>query len=373
MDEPPGVAAGDVVLLYRELLDREPSREEVAHQQAAAAAWQDVLMAIVRSDEYAALVPAATPAPERVVNIHIPDLAKYGHLPGRRSADEVAEIGSDGFVFLIGGTNEILSQHRPGYRFEPGWREQWQQVIASRRAQAAELGVTYRMVLVPDKVTVLGERMAEPPPAGVRTPADELAALDRAMVFPVGRLQDAEGGAYLRTDTHLTLAGNRALAAGVGDALGIDLARDVGLDGRTNVACGDLGARFSPPVVELATVKGDWGRATVVENSAPEILARGRHVGIRQVLRTESARDDRRVLVFGDSYATASPHYQGLIWWLAQAFAEVHFLWIPFGWDPDYVSEVDPAIVLSEGAERFAARAPDVVTNAQAAIEAVRA
>ena len=43
---------------------------------------------------------------------------------------------------------------------------------------------------------------------------------------------------------------------------------------------------------------------------------------------------------------------------MAQIFREVHFVWVPFGWDPDYVREVGAEVVLVQGAERFVARVP---------------
>lgn len=362
-----------MVLLYRELLGREPNQDEIAHQQAQAAAWQDILVAIVHSAEYAQRIPDIPAPPANVVNVHAPGLEAFGHPAGSRSADSVAEIGRDGWVFLVGGTNEVLSQRTGSFALEPGWTEQWARVMATRTRQSAELGIECLTVLVPDKVTVVGHLLTDPPDADFVTPALDLVGRHPNIVFPRDELAAVPGGAYMRTDTHLTLEGNRALAAAVGSVVGADLASATDSAGIVSVAAGDLGARFSPPVVELVTVKGDWGTARVVEDSAPATLALGRHVGIRQVLVNDAPTDRRRVLVFGDSYATASLHYQGLIWWLAQAFAEVHFVWVPFGWDLSYVEEVAPDLVISEGAERFAARAPDEQVDTRALVAAVDA
>ena len=35
-------------------------------------------------------------------------------------------------------------------------------------------------------------------------------------------------------------------------------------------------------------------------------------------------------------------------------------MWVPFGWDPDYVAEVRAEVVVCESAERFVTRPPDV-------------
>ena len=38
----------------------------------------------------------------------------------------------------------------------------------------------------------------------------------------------------------------------------------------------------------------------------------------------------------------------------------MHFVWVPFGWDPDYVRRVGAEAVLVQGAERFVARVPHI-------------
>jgi alginate O-acetyltransferase complex protein AlgJ len=84
----------------------------------------------------------------------------------------------------------------------------------------------------------------------------------------------------------------------------------------------------------------------------------GGHIGTRRVFRNESAADRRTAVLFGDSFGFSAAYYQGVSWFMAQVFREVHFVWIPFGWDPDYVRRVGAEAVLVQGAERFAARVP---------------
>ena len=55
-------------------------------------------------------------------------------------------------------------------------------------------------------------------------------------------------------------------------------------------------------------------------------------------------------VVFGDSFGFAATHYQGIAWFMAQVFREVHFIWIPFGWDAEYVRRVGAEAVLVQGA-----------------------
>jgi hypothetical protein len=76
------------------------------------------------------------------------------------------------------------------------------------------------------------------------------------------------------------------------------------------------------------------------------------------VFRNEAAPDSRVAVVFGDSFGFSAPNYQGVSWFMAQVFREVHFVWVPFGWDPDYVRKVGAEAVLIQGAERFVSRVP---------------
>jgi hypothetical protein len=87
------------------------------------------------------------------------------------------------------------------------------------------------------------------------------------------------------------------------------------------------------------------------------------------VFRNEVAPDPRVAVVFGDSFGFSAAYYQGLSWFMAQEFREVHFVWVPFGWDPDYVRRVGAEAVLIQGAERFVARVPHTTVDASGLAE----
>ena len=186
--------------------------------------------------------------------------------------------------------------------------------------------------------------------------------LGLGVISPVTQLSSVPGGAYLRTDTHLSLAGNAALAGVVLAALsGPDQpVVGAGLGTTQYVSFGDLGSRFEPPVLEVVTTFGSFGSAVVIVDNRAEVEAAGRHVGTRRVLRNATAPDPRTVVVFGDSYAFPAPHYQGTAWFLVQHFREVHFVWSAFGWDKGYVEESGAEVVVCETAERFVPRPPAV-------------
>jgi alginate O-acetyltransferase complex protein AlgJ len=366
-----GVSAQDVVLVYEATLGRRPAPEEIAHQQANAASLRDLLVAVSQSDEryakaasgavHAANADTLAPRPANVVNVYTEELEPFGTAPGTWSADGVAVTGRHGWVFLGGGTNTILDQYRGAFALPEDFDARWAQALEARRSGAEELGAAFTAVIVPDKLGVMATDFPDALPHMAQAPAAVLAARpELGLLYPVAELAAVPGGAYLRTDTHLTHAGNAVLARAVGAALGMTIEHEPAPARITRyVTSGDLGSRYSPPIVEIVAAPNDYGDAEVIARNREEIAAVGAHVGTRQVLRNDHAADARTAVIFGDSYGLAAPHYQGLAWFLAQAFREVHFLWVPFGWDPAYAAAAGAEVVVCQGAERFAIRPPE--------------
>jgi hypothetical protein len=275
-------------------------------------------------------------------------------------------------VFLGTGTNAVLEQYQGEFPLPGDWLERWREVAGTRREGAARLGAAYAALVVPDKLAVLAAHFPVALPDGVQSPAARLGADPGLGIdYPVAALRGVTGGAYLRTDTHLTYAGNVALAGVVLDRLGVGAAaRPAAAPAAAPMVSyctsGDLGSRFRPPVVEVVTTASTFGDAVVVEDNREAIAAVGGHIGSRRVLRNERAADDRTVVVFGDSYAFPAAHYQGVAWFLAQAFREVHTVWVPFGWDGGYAERVGAQVVVCQAAERFVVRPPAVAVDALA-------
>jgi alginate O-acetyltransferase complex protein AlgJ len=372
-----GVTVQDVVLVYEAVLGRQPSPQEIAHQQANAQTLRELLGAVAASDELQVraagrepeeTAQAPAPAPAAVINTYTEELEPFGFAPGTWSADEVAITGRRGWVFLGSGTNAVLDQYRGEVTLPEDFDARWAHALQTRRSGAEELGAAFAAVIVPDKLGVMAADFPEALPRMGRAPAAVLAARPELdLLYPVAELAAVPGGAYLRTDTHLTYAGNAALARAVGAALGVTIEHELAPE-RINryVTSGDLGSRYSPPIVEVVTAPNDYGDANMIASNREEIAAAGAHVGSRQVLRNEQAADHRTAVIFGDSYAFAAPHYHGLAWFMAQAFREVHFLWVPFGWDPDYAAAAGAEVVVCQGAERFTVRPPELQVDVHA-------
>jgi len=187
------------------------------------------------------------------------------------------------------------------------------------------------------------------------------------LIYPIEALRDARNGGstYLRTDSHLTPRGNLILAEATVKELGVSPAflPEVDDTAAPHLGAGDLGLHFDPPLLEVFRPMAGASRATVVSDNRAEVASVGGHIGSMRVFRREDAPDERTVVVFGDSYGFGDSAYQGLSWWLAQIFREVHFVWVPFGWDPEYLDSVNAELVVCQTAERFMARVPRLKVN----------
>lgn len=366
-----------IVSVYRQVLEREPSDEEIQAQLATMPDLDSLLRVALESEEYAerlrrrGMNAAQTPP---VANIFHPDLAEWGLKPGTRSADEIAIVGREGWLFLCGGTNANLEQYVGEAQMEPDWLTKWQEAVRRRDAVARELGLATALLVVPDKLAVYEEHYPEELRRVGSRPVERLLAdAELSISYPLDDLRAAAASGeevYMRTDTHLTFRGNQLLAASVMGALGVQIQPDLSaVPLRAYPVSGDLGAKFDPPIVGIVREPGSLGDARIVEDNRAEIAAVDGHIGTRRVFRNEAAPDSRVAVVFGDSFGFSAPNYQGVSWFMAQVFREVHFIWIPFGWDTNYIRDAGAEVVLVQGAERFVARAPHTEVDTSALAE----
>jgi len=360
------VTRDQIISVYRQVLERPPSEEEIGAQLSGAPDLDGLLRVALDSEEYAARLRRrglnATRSPT-VVNVFHPDLAPWGLSPGTRSADDIAIVGHDGWLFLCGGTNANLDQYVGAVEMKSSWLREWQEVLQHRAEESRSLGAASALLVVPDKLAVYEEHYPEDLKRVGPRPIERLLTVpDSGITYPLAELRDAAKsgeGTYMRTDTHLTFRGNELLFSSVLAALEVERPPDLSeLAMRSYPVAGDLGGKFDPRIVSIVTEPGSLHNARIAEDNREEIAAVDGHIGTRRVFLNEQAPDRRVAVVFGDSFGFGASHYQGLSWFMAQAFREVHFIWVPFGWDPDYIQRVGAEAVLIQGAERFVGRVP---------------
>jgi alginate O-acetyltransferase complex protein AlgJ len=375
-----------VASVYRQVLGREPNDRDIEDQLAAVSTLDDLLRVALDSDEYAARLRGEKErnpwGGQHLVNTFHPDLAPWSLPPGTRSEDGAAIVGHEGWLFLCGGTNANLGQYVGAVEPEPAWLEEWREVIVRRAAQIEALGMASALLVVPDKLAVYEDFYPERLTRVGPRPIERLLAEDMPIVYPLEELRAAAASGeevYVRTDTHLTFRGNELLFSSVAEGLGIEDPPDLsGLELHSHPIAGDLGVKFDPQIVSIVNWPDSLRDARIVEDNRDEIVAVDGHIGTRRVFRNDDPPDQRVAVLFGDSFGfaaggsfdPAAAYYQGLSWFLAQVFREVHFVWVPFGWDSEYVRRVGAEAVLVQGAERFVSRVPHVEVDASSLAEA---
>jgi alginate O-acetyltransferase complex protein AlgJ len=367
VSESPALTSEMVVTIYRRVLGRDPRPDEVEAQLATVPDLDSMLRLALESEEYAVRLRDARSTAARtagVVNIHHSDLAAFGQQPGTSSEDGSAIVGNDGTLFLWGGTNANLDQYIGAVEMASDWLEKWREVVSRRRSEMEAMSLAHALLVAPDKLAVYEERYPEALEKAGPRPIERLVELpELELIYPLAELRAAADveDMYPPTDTHLTFRGNELLFRTLIEPLEIEEAPDFGaLPMRSYPIAGDLGVKFNPEILSIISEPGTLGAASIAEDNRSEMEAAGRHVGTRRVFHNDAAPDPRVAVLFGDSFGFAGPSYQGISWFMAQVFREVHFIWEPFGWDPDYVREVGAQAVLVQGAERFVSRVPEL-------------
>lgn len=292
-------------------------------------------------------------------------------------------VGKDGWLFVVAGSNNVVAQFNES-DFMSHQARAWRGLILARRARARALGIVYRHLVVPEKLSVYDHLLdglaVDPRLSPIRrmmrgAPRRRLLGrlrewrrtrlLRRTCIDLIGPMRAARFGAPLfhRTDSHWNFAGchlaYRAVCASVRASPRDDLPARTP---RETEFSGDLGSRFDPPRTETGRFH-DLQRDAVRVRAGPVVLAREAagtahtlHVGAHVVYRNAAARDRRRLVLFGDSYSQFTPTQLTIM--LAETFSEVHFVWSA-SIDWAYVERVRPDILLTQIAERFMFHLPD--------------
>ena len=288
-------------------------------------------------------------------------------------------VGRDGWLFLVKGSNDVLSQ----YRRTPliWWRlRRWRRRIEARAERCRRLGVLFVQVVVPEKLTMLPHFCERPLIDPAFSPASRLSALmarskaASAYVDLVGPLRAAtsSGEMFLRTDTHWTYGGclvaYRRLCEALDAAPRDDLHDRPYQDLHQRL---DLGSKLVPPIEETLRLHTTIRDAR--QHAVNQLVVAYREAGGAAPVGATAAdyrndapgADPRRVLIFGDSYSHFDPVQ--LTGMLAETFRDVRFVWsTEVDWR--YVDEVGPDVVICEMAERFMSRVADDRFDLRAAV-----
>lgn len=286
------------------------------------------------------------------------------------SEEGVVHIGSDGWLFLWGGSNDVYR-----YYTEPDYFTNedlciWGELLDGRNKRLTDQGIQYLHFVVPDKITLYPEFLTVDVPHFDRHPinlfnrylGEKSYYLD--ILEPL-RSAKALAPVYYKTDTHWDYYGCNIAYDAVCQRLGVIPRAELKSRpyGDNNMAL-DLGSKLTPPIKEdarffrvLKDAQRIFANEKIIYNETTG-FAEGKpmFVGCYAVFKNPSeTAEQKKLLVFGDSYCEFRPHL--LTGLFAETFSEVHFVWSS-NIDYSYVEEIKPDIVITEIAERFVKQIP---------------
>jgi alginate O-acetyltransferase complex protein AlgJ len=283
-------------------------------------------------------------------------------------------IGRNGWLFLAAGSNEALRLLTDSEWFVAEDAQNWALKLTERQKRLGALGARYVHLWVPDKIKVYREQLnlddglLRVDPSGMVFDCARRLGVADILVDPMPELTSRKSDRllYWKTDTHWTYWGACAAHKVLCKALDTIPPADLWDRPINSVALTlDLGSKLSPPIKE------DWGGAQVLRDS--KVVYKNELVRLLELLnpihtapmlrgtsvRFENARsicDERRILVFGDSFSEYRPHL--LTGLMAETFRHVLFVWstsIDYG----LVERFRPDVVITEMAERFIKTLPE--------------
>lgn len=270
-------------------------------------------------------------------------------------------------LFLAGGSNDVLRLYDDVGFAELVPIDAWRHRLAEREAFFKSHGIAWRMLLAPEKLSILGDKVLPP---DSRTPSRRLheAVPHSHCVDPTAALRRAGQAAYAFTDSHWLPLGAATAFEQAMAALGISF--DAGildrLPLREQVFHGDLWdasyadlppdhypRRALPASVSRVHVNGIVAlkEALNLENEP------GLHTGSHVIWRNQDAPRPERVVLFGSSFSEYRTDCTLLSFMAAITFAELHFVWSA-NLDLDLIARIAPDIALLEMPERFLTECP---------------
>ena len=294
------------------------------------------------------------------------DVSPLGLPVGLLSPDASAQLGRDGHLFLVGGTNNLLDLYRLEGSAASDVSTGWIHLFEERSRHLASRGIEYSQTVVPEKLTVLRYSA----PVKVEGPTRILTDVENAMLgkpfyqstFDVFEKWDSVTPPYRHNDTHFSTEGARvcfnALAAQI-DPAAVTAMEHIDLTVR-NFSGGDLADRFfGIPILaencwpQPSSVSDLDEGLRLVDKYDPPIG----HQGKRRIWTNSAAASGLRVLVFGNSFFEDGRNASTLSWWFARAFKEFRFEWSP-SFDYDVIDSYKPDVVIGQTIERFLPKIP---------------
>jgi len=281
-------------------------------------------------------------------------------------------FGVDGWMFIVGGTNQPLNYYTEPYASDE-LCSAWHKLLHARYDRFQARGIRYFHLIAPNKLSVYPENCTLEMSCFEQHPINALMHAVKgqpdymeSVINPIPYFMEKkmQNMLYWKTDSHWTYQGCFAAYELVCEKLGLkpvtDLLERSYVEGKIGM---DLGSKLTPPITEKVRFYNTYKDAErffanelvlFKENNDRENDG-GLHVGSHVIYRNDQANNSLRVVMFGDSFSDYRPCL--LAGMLAETVSELHFIWST-SIDYDYVWSVNPDVVLTEIVERFMPTVP---------------
>ena len=258
----------------------------------------------------------------------------------------------DGNLFLTRGRHDVFAHATGRAPVQNAVLESFRVNIATRGRACDRLGSTYRHVILPDKHTVLRDRLPDFDIQGLGVRFVDRAD-DPRVLYPAGRLRELsrEQDVFLLLDTHMTDLGSVLATALVVDSLSPGLGathldRLAACVRRPAKYSGDLGSKVEPPLTATQyLLVPDWPLKKFSNNFVAG------NDGIMDVFVSPESVTHQRLLIFGDSFGRACLPA------LSFFFREVLFIRTRY-FHREVVAQAKPDVVLTQNVERYLINTP---------------
>jgi hypothetical protein len=276
--------------------------------------------------------------------------------------------GQDGWLFLTGGSNAIGALYdRDAPLLNDAKLDQWAKLIEERAGRCQRMGIEYVHISIPEKLTIYDNKLHDPPIIDWRlSPAMRLREMMQRsryghvwldLIEPFRAARD-EKQLYYKTDTHWSPEGCFLAYKLLCEKIGIRPEPTLLMRPCREVeSVLDLGLKMDPLIYEHLKLYDFTKESTrTYRNSIAKYLDTVTanavvHVGSHVAFKNDSpAAANKKILVFGDSYASQRP--DGLTAMLAETAREVEFIWSS-NLDWAYIKRAKPDIVVYDLVERF--------------------
>jgi alginate O-acetyltransferase complex protein AlgJ len=274
-------------------------------------------------------------------------------------------VGREGWLFLYGGSNKVGDIYC-GRLPDNGWLDGWYNLLESRSRNFRNKGIDFLHVSAPEKISIYSQyaNYLEEDFSVGNSPASLLSercfGLDCYVdPSPFLRSQSESYQVYQKTDTHWSFYGAYSVYQLLMYKLGLKI-EDAILHNIPEPieTVMDLGSKQIPALKENIIFYRP--RSVVVRSYANELVKykeinalegeAGLHVGSSVEYRNPTAKYDKRVIIFGDSFSEYRPSL--LTGFFAESFSVVRFVW-NLSLDYNLIESFLPDVVISESAERF--------------------